>query len=299
MERQHWSELSNAISQVDQRFDRHAKDSYSTALIVRVFLWAVIHNAATCWACVPENWDRATRPPKLPKQSTLSRRLRRADFELFMQKLQHHLAGPSDSLHLIKYLDGKALPIPAHSTDRQAQWGRGTGQKSNGYKLHALWSGDVLPQAWRLAPLNISEPEMARRMIRDLTGGGYILADKNYDSNDLFDQAHARQHQLICPRRYGEKCGLGHHHHSPQRLRCMDLLEGHTARLTRFGRHLWRQRRRIEREFAQLVSFTGGLQSLPPWVRGYRRVRFWVWAKLLVNAARARSVRARQQPTAA
>ena len=34
------------------------------------------------------------------------------------------------------------------------------------------------------------------------------------------------------------------------------------------------------------VSFGGGLSALPAWVRGLDRVRTWVWAKLLINAAR-------------
>jgi hypothetical protein len=125
-------------------------------------------------------------------------------------------------------------------------------------------------------------------MLRDLTVPGYIAADKNYDSNELFDQAALRENQLICPRRYGPDKGLGHQYQSPHRLRCKDLLEKPTRRLTCFGPKLLRQRGQVERDFGNCVSFGGGLQGLPSWVRRYGRVRRWVWGKLLINAARIR-----------
>jgi len=299
MEREHWSELSEAISQVEQRFPVNQRDAYPTARIVRVYVWAVIHNAAVRWACKPQNWDHATRPAELPTQSTMSRRLRRDDCAQFLQKIERALAGRPVGLQLVKRLDGKPLSIPAHSTDPDAGWGRGAGQKANGYKLHVIWAGRPMPEAWRIAPLNVSEHEMARRMLRDLDGAGYVLADKNYDSNQLFDQAARRQHQLLCPRRYGHRRGLGHRQQSSHRLRCKDLLEGPTATLTGFGRELWRQRRQVERDFAHAGSFTGGLQALPPWVRRYPRVRLWVWAKLIINAARIRCLQARSTDVAA
>jgi hypothetical protein len=44
----------------------------------------------------------------------------------------------------------------------------------------------------------------------------------------------------------------------------------------------------IERDFSGLACFGGGLTTLPPWVRRIWRVRAWVMAKLLINAARIR-----------
>ncbi len=55
---------------------------------------------------------------------------------------------------------------------------------------------------------------------------------------------------------------------------------------TEFGKKLYRFRRQIERDFGNLFSFGGGLTRLPPWVRRFPRVRNWVNAKLLINAAR-------------
>jgi hypothetical protein len=53
-----------------------------------------------------------------------------------------------------------------------------------------------------------------------------------------------------------------------------------------FGRALYRARTGIERSFGNATSFGGGLAPLPARVRGLARVRTWVWAKLLINAAR-------------
>jgi hypothetical protein len=296
-----WSEISAAISLVDQDFFDNGDYAHPTALIVRCHFWSVLYNNATCWACVKQHWDKAVCPPALPSQSTMSRRLRSAEFEQFMVLLERrlgHLPAEAGST-LFKRLDGKPLPVAAHSKDPDAGWGRGAGQKSKGYKLHAIWSSArAMPLQWRIAPLDVSEQEMARRMLRDLSDPGYVGADKNYDANHLFDQAGEVDNHLICPRRYGPDKGLGHQYQSPHRLRSKDWLEGPTRRLTRFGPLMMKHRSQIERDFGNTSSFSGGLQGLPPWVRRYGRVRRWVWAKLLINAARIRRLhRQRKVPS--
>ena len=98
-------------------------------------------------------------------------------------------------------------------------------------------------------------------------------------------------HHLLAPR--GKPgTGLGHRRQSPHRLRCIAMLEP-PPHASRFGRRLHGAHRgRIERDFGNLVGFGGGLQGLPPWVRRIWRVRNWVHAKLLINAARIRRKRA-------
>ena len=294
MEREPWSELSAAIYDVGRRFKSNPHDTFPTSLVVKVFCWAVIHQASVNWACQKRHWPPALRPARLPDQSTMSRRMQRPDFETFLQKLGARLQGRSTGLQLVQRLDAKPLPVAAHSKDPQAGWGRGAGQKAKGYKLHTIWGKGPMPLAWRVAPLNVSEQEMARRMLRDLRGQGYVLADKNFDSNELFDLAAQQGYQLLCRRRYGKKRGLGHQYQSPHRLRCKDLLEGPSRRLSGFGPTLLRTRGDIERSFGNCCSFTGGLTGLPPWVRHHRRVKRWVWAKLLINAARIRCLRRRR-----
>jgi hypothetical protein len=88
MEREPWAELSAAISVVEARFCDNPDFVHPTARIVRVYVWAALHNAAISWACDPRNWDRRTRPPAMPDQSTMSRRLRTPEFYEFMRQLE-------------------------------------------------------------------------------------------------------------------------------------------------------------------------------------------------------------------
>ena len=60
------------------------------------------------------------------------------------------------------------------------------------------------------------------------------------------------------------------------------------AGLNRFGAALLAARGQIERDFGNLCGFGGGLAGLPAWARRIWRVRAWVHAKLLINAARIR-----------
>ena len=120
---------------------------------------------------------------------------------------------------------------------------------------------------------------MARRLIPTLPGSGYLLGDSEYDSNELYELAHQADHQLLARKRQKHR-GLGHRRQSLHRLRSIELLK------STFSKTLYRFRRQIERDFGNLVSFGGGLASLPAWVRRFPRVCNWVHAKLLINAAR-------------
>jgi hypothetical protein len=117
-------------------------------------------------------------------------------------------------------------------------------------------------------------------LLPQLSYGGYLLVDGNYDASDLFDAAWGRGYQMLTPRPAGKNPGCGKHYQSPQRLRSLALIR------TDFGRALYRERTRIERHLGNATSFGGGLGLLPAWVRGLPRVRTWVWAKLLINGMR-------------
>jgi hypothetical protein len=54
------------------------------------------------------------------------------------------------------------------------------------------------------------------------------------------------------------------------------------------ARALLDQRAAIERIFAALTGFGGGLTTLPPWVRRIGRVTRWVTAKIAIYHARLR-----------
>ncbi len=201
----------------------------------------------------------------------------------FMNKLSRRLAGPAQET-LIKYLDGKSLPIARHTQDKDATSGFGVGGMAKGYKLHAIWGSYAMPMAWSVHPLNVAEVAEAKSLIRQLRGEGYLLADCNFDRNFLYDLAAQFGHQLLAQRQLpGTR--LGHRRQSSYRLRSIGLLEKASSP---FGRQLYKLRGSIERQFGGMVNFGGGLQSLPAWVRTLPRVRLFVHAKLLINAARLR-----------
>ena len=285
MELEFWTELSQAICDVQRDFRFNPRDVHPTSRIVRVHLWSVLHDRPTVWACAPKNWKCRTLPDSLPDQSTMSRRMRRADFQHFLTALQQRLNGkPFQSL--VKRIDGKPLELPNHTTDRDAAWGRGVSRISVGYKIHAICSGNPLPDAFVITPLDRCEKQMASRMIQRVGGSGYLLADSHYDASWLFDVCQHHRHQLVCPRAKPGK-GLGHHYQSPDRVRAIELLEP-PAGINPFGHALYAKRTDVERRFGHMVCFGGGLTCLPSWVRRIWRVRNWVCAKLLINAARIR-----------
>ncbi len=291
MELERWAELSAAISAVAAGFERHKRDQHCTALVVRVHTWAALHDRPVCWACEARNWTAAARPEALPDQSTMSRRVRRADFERFQRRVGLRMNGRSGPA-LLKIVDGKPLELPNHTGDPDATWGRGVSRTAVGYKLHAVFSaGNPMPDAFVITTLNVCEKRMAARMIKRVAGCGYLLGDGHYDASWLFDCCHHHRHQLVCPRAK-PGTGLGHHYVSPHRLRAIDMLETPEA-LNPFGPGLYDRRTDIERDFSGLACSGGGLAALPPWVRRIWRVRAWVTAKLLINAARIRLNRRR------
>jgi hypothetical protein len=293
MDRELWSELSQAIGLVDARW-KDKRVRHPTSRIVRVYLWSALHDRPISWGCDADNWDHRTRPPELPDQSTMSRRTRGRRhgkcFEAFLTAVGQKLCGPAQQQLLVslRRMDGKPLPVASHSTDRDARWGRGAGQQNRGYKLHAIRSEKPMPEQWAVTSLAVDERTIARRMIKrlDPASAGYLLADGLYDSSELHDRAAPVNQRLIAPRRK-VGTGRGHRYQSPRRLRTIDMLES-PANVNPFGAQLYRQRPQIERDFGNLVSFGGGLTTLPAWVRRIWRVRSWVHAKLLINAARIR-----------
>src|SRR4051812_16432326 len=109
MELERWAELSAAVSAVAGGWKRHPKDRHSTALVVRVHLWAALFDRPVSWACKPGNWKPAARPDALPDQSTMSRRTRREDFTAFLKRVGERLNGKPAPGGLVKVVDGKPL----------------------------------------------------------------------------------------------------------------------------------------------------------------------------------------------
>lgn len=277
MERELWGLLYAITTKLDNPWGSW---KFSTSEILAVYFWCVVNDRPMTWGLAKGNWPPELCPRRLPAQSTLSRRMRRPDAEQLMTATEGvwlALAGVSQVL--IRVIDAKPLSVSGVTKDKDAGYGRGAGGMQKGYKFYAVWAGGPLPLAWALAPMNRSEKTMARELIPSLPGGGYLLADTEYDSNPLYELAHEANHQLVAQKRQKHR-PVGHRPQSPYRKRSIELLQ------QPFGKTLYNYRRQIERDFGNLVSFGGGLTCLPAWVRRLPRVRNWVQAKLLVNAAR-------------
>jgi hypothetical protein len=278
MERELWTLLYCTVRAVARDFAQKYVQIPGWVLVLTM-LWAALHDRPICWACKADNWaTTALRPPKLPSPATMSRRAYGVAVALLWRAVEQRLrtlAAPSP--WLLAFLDGKPLPVGGCSKDRQARYGRGAGMMAKGYKLHAVWSTGPLPQTWEVTPLNVEESTVARRLIPQLSATGYLVADGNYDVNALYDLAWKHGYQLVTP---PPAAPPGRRRQSPQRLHSIAMMS------RPFGQDLYKCRIGIEEAFGNASSFAGGLSPLPAWVRGLARVRTWVWAKLLINAAR-------------
>jgi hypothetical protein len=245
--------------------------------IVAVYLWAVVHDRPTSWACNPKNWPKGLWQGKLPTQSTMSRRLRTTETQSLLHKVEREMA-TLDHSGFVMLIDGKPLAVGGWSKDRDARWGRAGKGWAKGYKVHAVYGRGNTPLAWEITALNEAEPDAAARLIPSINGGGgYLVGDSSYDSNPLHDTAASCGYQLIAKRKR-PGTALGHRRHSPYRLRSIALLDND------FGRSLWGFRGEVERKFAWLTNHAGGLPPLPNWVRRKSRVKLWVQAKLIIHA---------------
>jgi IS5 family transposase len=278
MERELFRMVKDLLRRLGSRRRSH-QQQYTDGAILEVYYWSVLNDRPVVWACQERHWPRGLRRGPLPSQSQMSRRLRTVSIRRLMCRIEAVVVPKPTTTALAVVIDGKPLPVARHSGDPHAGFGRGAGQSAMGYKIHALvdLAGQLV--SWRLASLNIDERVMAKRLIRDMPQCAYLLADKNYDSMKLYEAAAQRGIQLIAPRRMGKGLGLGHRRRHPARLRAKQILEDNRSD---FGRELTRSRRHIERYFANLTNFGGGLTHLPPWVRTYPRVHAWVRAKLVI-----------------
>ena len=136
--------------------------------------------------------------------------------------------------------------------------------------------------------MNHAECTAARELVEKasrrglLRPGGLVIGDASYDSNPLHEAVAQAGARLIAPRRRPELGLCGNRHHHPNRLASIEFTERDpSARLV-----LGPVRSAVERYFGSLATVGGGLIGLPAWVRRLHRVRAWVGAKLVLEAAR-------------
>jgi hypothetical protein len=281
MEHQLWKSIVALLVTLGNK-PPSARFDFSDERIVQVFYWAVIHDRPISWASSRKNWPIHLRRQRVPSNSTMSRRLRTAPVRKLLDALEQRVVAPKKP-GLFWVIDGKPLVIGGASHDRQAGFGRAVRGKARGYKIHAIVGREGIA-AWRVAPMNMDERVMAARLVRSTTIQGYLVADSNYDSNPLHDVCDQLDElQLITPRRFGKSHGLGHHYHSPSRLRSIERTENP---FPEFANQLLHDRDLIERSYGNLVNWGGGLTTLPPWVRTHRRVHRWAQAKLVLSTLR-------------
>lgn len=281
MEHQLFRAIVQALKDCDKG-RRRVECVFQDVDIAAVWFWAVIHDRPVSWAVQRRHWPLWHRGG-LPSNSTMSRRLKTPSVRVLLEALERRLTAPRRP-GLFWKLDGKPLPIGGCSRDRQAGYGRAAGTKAKGYKLHAILGADGQIAAWRLAPMNKDERVMAERLLKQAVIQGYVVADANYDSNRLHAVCDERGNlQLVTRRRYGPKRGTGHRRQTAGRLRSIALVENPRPA---FAEGLLHDRAAIERDYGNLSNWGGGLVTLPPWVRTYRRVHRWVQAKLALTALR-------------
>jgi hypothetical protein len=274
MERELWprlyKELRAAAGGTTQKYVH-----FHPWVIVAVLLWAALHDRSVEWACDARNWSTTRlRPRKLPSRSTMSRRIKRTVFEVFLNRVADRLKGSGPPAWEL-VVDGKPLPVGKCSKDPDAR----PGPHGRGYKLHALWGDKPLPERWEVTAAREYEGAVAERLLVGLSGKGYLLADGSYEASRLYDAVDATGYQLLA-RPVRQDTGRGHVYQSPHRAAALRLFADGLG----WSLYLWRSS--IERKFGNMGSFGSGLGPLPNWVRRLVRVTQWVWCKLVINAAR-------------
>jgi hypothetical protein len=272
MEDELWMELYRIIMD-SGKGKRRKRQRFADREIVLVYLWAVLHDRPVCWACQRRNWPTDSPLRAVPSDSTMSRRLRTGGAQAILD-LAERDGRQRIPRGLCKYIDAMPLVIGNASTDPQAGYGRAASGKAKGYKLYAILDAYGGIDAWRVCPMNVSEKKMARRLVRDAPGPGYLIGDGEYDDSILYAWAARQQYQLVAPKHRGK--GLGHRRQRPERLR------GIAIQRRAFGRGLLAGRVAIDRFFGGWRSWSCGLKSPPAWVRTLPRVRRWVQAKLIL-----------------
>jgi hypothetical protein len=245
---------------------------YTDTDIALTYLWAVLHDRPTSWACNKKNWPIYFRRKPLPDASTICRRLKTKGVQQLLRDVEKHTRGINDR-SLCRWIDGKALRISNVSTDSDAGYGYATGGKGMGYRLHAIADIRQGFVAWKVLPMQCNESKIAASLISAVEDGGYLIGDNAYEKNHLYELAGQKSIKLFAPKR--QAASLGHKRHSPHRLEALPRLE------SSFVKGLIKGRVGIERMFGQLTNFSCGLKPLPNWVRTLRRVEMWVRAKII------------------
>jgi hypothetical protein len=273
-----WRRLYQIIQRAHRRLPRpQRRPLYSDALIVAMYMWAVLHDRPQVWACERRNYHRPFLPRRLPSVSRFNRRIRSERCRMILRSVERLSRAPVGSE--LQLLDGRPLSVGACSKDKQARAGRVYGGFARGYRLHACMSEEGYFLAWKVTALNTAEKRVAAELLQYTRPSGLVLADGNYDAGYLYDQVASSGGQLLATPRKG--AGGGHRPLSPHRRMALYLWASHAPWIRA-------QRKAIDRFFGQHSSYGGGLSPLPAWVRTLDRVERWVRAKIILYHVRIR-----------
>jgi hypothetical protein len=271
------SELYKKVYQIIMKIYRRTilkRIKFTDADIVLVYLWAVLHDRPTNWACSRKNWPIYYRKKALPDPSTMCRRLHTQGVLQLLNETEKSLIN-TFSRKICRWIDAKPLTISGSTTDKQAGFGYAAGCMGKGYKLYAIGDDRQGFVNWRICSMNNSEEVVARELIAHTESEGYLVGDSAYDKNSLYEIAGRKSITLFAPKRFRYSKKLGHRKHSRYRLSSLARLK------TPFVQDILENRDNIERMFGQLTNFGCGLKPLPNWVRGLFRVENWVRGKMI------------------
>lgn len=284
MDKDVWSNVVAAINEACREVEpRVRRPQYSDCLIVKMFLWGVMHDRPLCWSACRSSYGAIFRPRKLPSNSQFCRRVAEARTQTIIKIASLLLA---QRLHrgAVVRLDGKPLTMSKWTLDKDAKRGWGVGEMQQGYKLHAAVAEEGQILSYYICPLNESEPRVAHEHLIDaaVRPGDLVIADANYDSRRLHRQISSIGGQLITPLKNGPPTAPSCRKQPPSRQKLIFLATRQKAE----HRRLLRMRNRIESTFGTLSCTSGLLGPLQAWVRTLDRVRRWVAAKITLYHAR-------------
>lgn len=283
MEQSQWKLIVQIINRVCRLAGRLAKATYSDALIFKFYYWGVKHDRPMTWAVDPLHSNRLFRPRRWPSISQLNRRIASERFVRLALMIEAELRQTDLSQQIC--LDGKALCVSPVSQDRDAARGHIPGGMGKGYKLHAMVARDGKIADFSVRPLNCHEMPIAREMIARIdrfASGTKVFGDGNYDSHVLHKEIDKRGGWLITRLRGRARHPVTLRQMGKARRDLIDLWDTHRQSMEA----LYRKRDHIERIFGQLTCIPGLLSPLPAFIRGLKRVRRWVGAKITLYHAR-------------
>lgn len=282
MDRDIWKLVMRATRSLGSSFDRRVRPvSYSDQLVLRLYLWLTWHDLPLCRVIDRSVYGGMFRPRRLPSVSQFCKRLAEPRLSAMLESVRRRITGTAGESVLL-CLDGKALPVTENSRDKQALTGHGGGRFCKGYRLHAMTDDRGRIVEYRVTDMREQEKNMAFEMLSAAGRGQVVLADGNYDSSRLYDAAAERGAYLFTPLKSAGPHPRVSRRSSPRRHEADRVWREHPL----LARSAYQLRGAVERAFANLTNFAGGLRGLPPWVRTLARVRRFVAAKLIIFQAR-------------